>query len=230
MKITSYLIGIVLLLTIVSGYFLVNPTQLLSLINPNNPSVVHAQTLFVYNKIPTQTGKNLFLTQSNNLTKKVDPELVDLDSQIISCDPNVNKLSSGTSNIGGSCVGGDTTLTSTKGMYLGGQCCGAMTDLGEYHDNLKKLQSYKNIPDIPLNPHKTPIPLAQKWISYDKATTLTQDQQKVYDEAMKMSKEGPCCCKCWHYYVDEGIAKKLIANNHYNSKQIDDFWAASDIC
>ncbi len=132
--------------------------------------------------------------------------------------------------IGGSCLGGQTTLQSTKGLYLGGQCCGVLTDTKEYHEHLEVLQKYKNIKDMVLNPYKTPITLAQKWIDYDNATMLTPNEQAIYDMALSQSKEGPCCCKCWHYYVNEGIAKSLIKQEHYNSQQIVDFWGVSDIC
>ena len=53
------------------------------------------ELLVTKNSIPTEAGKKNFLKQSNNLTKKVDPELVDLDSQIISCDANVDAVASG---------------------------------------------------------------------------------------------------------------------------------------
>lgn len=108
------------------------------------------------------------MTQSHILTENVSQELVGLDSQIISCDPNINNLTGNIATIGGSCVGGVINLLNIKGMYLGGQCCGAMTDTLLYHENLKKLQAYKDISGIPLDPYKTPILLAQKWISYDK--------------------------------------------------------------
>lgn len=230
MKQNKILFMLILVLVIVLGVFSFAPNTWLSFFANHDKSTLRERLIAIESKIPTQTGKNLFLVQSHNLTTMVDPELVNLDSQIISCDANVENLLSSSPSIGGSCVGGATALSSTKGMYLGGQCCGAMTNLDEYHENLRKLQSYKNIPDIPLNPHKTPIPLAKKWIDYDKTTTLTAEQQQIYDEAIRMSKEGPCCCKCWHYYVNEGIAKKLIKDYNYNSKQIDDYWAASDIC
>ena len=206
------------------------PNSWFSSLLGNNTLALHEKLLSIQQKIPTQTGKNLFATQSHNLTSQVDPEFVDLDSQIISCNPDISNLSTNTPSIGGSCVGGTTVLSSTKDMYLGGQCCGAMTDTKEYHENLKKLQSYKSIPDIPLNPHKTPIPLAQKWISYDNQTTLNGSEQQDMDHAMAMSKERPCCCKCWHYFVNEGIAKKLIRDYAYTANQIDDYWASSDIC
>lgn len=223
--------GIVILfilgLTTVLGYLVMFPSTLLFLVG--SPQALHAELLSIQQKIPTETGRNVFAVQSKNLTQKVDPELVDLDSQIISCDANVDNLIS-TGTIGGSCVGGETTLLNTKGIFLGGQCCGAMKDTKAYHEELKKLQAYKNIPDIPLNPYKTPIELAKKWIDYDKATNLNSKQQEVFNQALTISKEGPCCCKCWHYYVNEGIAKKLIKDNGFNAKQIADYWDVSSIC
>lgn len=185
----------------------------------------------IYDSIPTQTGKNLFLAQSKNLTESVDLELVDLDSQIISCSANVDSLLTSSPNMGGSCVGPKVSLSSTDGKYLGGQCCGAMKDLTKYHEHLEKLKQYSNIPDIPLNPHKTPIDIAKKWIDYDRQMTLNSSEQAVYNQAMKISDEGgPCCCKCWHYYVNEGIAKKLIHDYGYDARQVADFWDVSDIC
>lgn len=188
-----------------------------------------AELLAIEKSIPTETGRNIFKEQSKNLTQKVDSELVDLASQIISCDPNVDSLIS-TGSIGGSCVGGESKIQNVKGKFLGGQCCGAMKDTKEYHEHLEKLQTYKNIPDIPLNPYKTPVELAKKWIDYDKVTSLTDDEQKIFDQALKISEEGPCCCKCWHYYVNQGIAKKLIKDHGFNSKQIADYWDVSSIC
>jgi hypothetical protein len=183
-----------------------------------------------YQNIPTEAGKATFKEQSKNLTQSIDPTLVDLDSQIITCNPNVDSLLSDTPVAGGSCVAKETALATTTGLYLGGQCCGAMKDLSEYNDELKNLKKYKDIPDVPMNPYKTPIPLAKKWIDYDYATTLTADEQKVMDDAMRLSKEGPCCCKCWHYYVNEGIAKKMIKDYHYTAKQVAAYWDTSSIC
>ncbi len=217
----------IILVVIGLGYFVLSPDALVSLVDQKQAlSQALAET---ESKIPTQTGKNLFLKQSNNLTIKVDPELTDLDSQIISCDSNVDNLMS-TGNIGGSCVGGGTTLSNVKGKFLGGQCCGGMKDTTAYHAQLQKLQAYKSIPDIPLNPYKTPVELAKKWIDYDKSANLTEDQQKIFNQALSMSKEGPCCCKCWHYYVNEGIAKKMIQDKGWTGQQVAQFWDNSSIC
>ena len=64
----------------------------------------------------------------------------------------------------------------------------------------------------------------------DTNTTLTPDEQKIYDEAYAMSMEKPCCCKCWHYYTNEGIAKKMIKDGVFNAQQIAAYWDTSDIC
>ncbi len=195
-----------------------------------NTNSLYQELLSIYNNIPTQSGKTNFLKQSNNLTQKVDPELVDLDSQIITCSANVDSLLSSQPSTGGSCVGGNTPLSSIKGKYLSGQCCGTLMDTKERHENLEKLQAYKGMPDIPLDPMHTPIEMAKGWIDYDNSTQLTSEEQKVYDQAYAISKEKPCCCKCWHYFVNEGIAKKMIKDGTFNSKQIADYWDASDIC
>ena len=188
------------------------------------------QLLEVYNSIPTTTGKNIFLEQSKNLTIPVDPELVDLDSQIISCSPNVDDLFASSPNIGGSCQGPGAHIENITGKYLGGQCCGVLQNTTKYHEHLEKLKQYSDIPDIPLNPLKTPVDIAKKWIDYDNKTTLSVSEQTVFEQALEISEEGPCCCHCWHYYVNEGIAKKLIHDYGYNAKQVADFWDVSDIC
>lgn len=189
-----------------------------------------AENKKIYASIPTEAGKKNFMTQSANLSVAVDPELVDLDSQIVSCDANMDGMTSGT-GMSGSCI--DSSMidfSKVKGKYMGGQCCSAMKDTAEYHENLEKLQAYKDMPDIVLDPMHTPVELAKKWIDYDKATTLTAAEQKIFDDAYAISKEKPCCCKCWHYYVNEGIAKKMIKDGTFNAQQIAAFWDASDIC
>ncbi len=223
-------------LYVIIGLCVVIVGLVFSLVKISNPSTQTSQNAArkdlqaIYDKIPTQAGKANFLKQSNNLTKSVDPELVDLDSQIITCGASIDGLLSASPSFEGSCTAGPGSIPSVKGKYLGGQCCGALMDTKERHENLEKLQAYKNLPDIPLDPMHTPIELAKRWIDYDNSTTLTSEQQKIYDQAFAISKEKPCCCKCWHYYVNEGIAKKEIKDGVWNSKQIADFWDASDIC
>ncbi len=223
-----YLIPIgVLGLTVLIAALVVTRTPIFSLVSPNHALAADQS---IYNGIPTDAGKTNFMTQSNNLTKTVDPELVDLDSQIISCAPNVDSLLTKSPTTGGSCLAGPTKLASTTGLYMGGQCCGTLMDTKKYHANLQKLQAYKGMPDIVLDPMHTPIPLAKKWIDYDNATALTPAQQTIFDQAYAISKEKPCCCKCWHYFVNEGIAKKMIIDGAYSAQQIANYWDASGIC
>src|SRR5258708_2341077 len=76
------------------------------------------QMLATENSIPTEAGKKNFLKQSNNLTQKVDVELVDLDSQIISCDADVSGMTSHGS-MSGSCIDSNmTSAESVKGKYM----------------------------------------------------------------------------------------------------------------
>ena len=225
----KYLVFLVFVVVIIGFFRLTNMSNFQQNHSSNSPSTQTVNTSAVLASIPSQTGKNLYLKQSNNLTTSVDPELVDLDSQIITCSADVDSLLSSSPSTGGSCVGPGGTVD-TKGKFLGGQCCGAMMNTKDHHENLQALQKYKDIPDVPLDPFHTPVDQAKKWIDYDKATTLASDEQKVYDQAMAMSKEGPCCCKCWHYYVNEGVAKKMIKDYGYSPQQISDFWNVSDIC
>ena len=212
---------VVVLLLIGGAYYFSNKTNVKS-------ALVADQS--IYDRIPTDAGRKNFLKQSSNLTKSVDPELVDLDSQIVSCEPSVDSLLGSAPAYGGSCVGQGGSLPSTNGLYMGGQCCSALMDTKDYHENLGKLQTYKGMPDIVLDPMHTPVALAKKWIDYDHNTTLSPDEQKIYDQAYAISKEKPCCCKCWHYYVNEGIAKKMIRDGTFTAQQIADYWDASDIC
>ncbi|MBU6501085.1 MAG: hypothetical protein KGJ89_03080 [Patescibacteria group bacterium] len=198
--------------------------------NAGTDTTLAAKLATELTQIPTQAGKNDFLKQSQNLTKDVNPELLDLDSQIITCGANLDALASGSQTYEGSCVAAGGTLPNTTGKYLGGQCCSALMDTVERHANLQKLQAYKSMPNIPLDPMHTPIAMAKQWIDYDNATKLTPAQQAIYNQAYAISKEKPCCCKCWHYFVDEGIAKKMIIDGIFNAQQIAAFWDASDIC
>lgn len=197
---------------------------------PNNASPFHVKLQAIYEKIPTSSGKANFLVQSHHLTQNVDPELIALDNQIITCSPTVDSLLSNHPRTGASCLGEESILRTTKGMVLSGQCCGTLTDTKELHANRAKLQAYKHLPQIVLDPYKTPITLAKYWIDYDHATTLTPGEQSVFQKAYSISREKPCCCRCWHYFVNEGIAKKMIQSHTFQAQQIADFWDTSTIC
>src|SRR5260221_5098713 len=114
----------------------------------SNSDVLHQELAATEATILTQAGKNDFLAQSHNLTQKVDAELVDLDSQIITCDPGVGGLLSATPSHGGSCVSSaNETLGSIQGKYLGGQCCSPLMDTMSYHVHMSNIQAYNTMPD-----------------------------------------------------------------------------------
>jgi len=92
------------------------------------------------------------------------------------------------------------------------------------------LQKYKNVKEIPQDPYDIEASLAKKLQThYDDA--LSSEQQRAYDYAMANSKEkGPCCCKCWRWYVYGGLGKYLIKKMGYSGKQVTEVWNLSDGC
>lgn len=112
---------------------------------------------------------------------------------------------------------------------LQGSCCSLM-NMHRYTEQVEGLKKYKDIKEIPSDPYNIDAKIAKMLLShYD--DTLTPEQQKEYDYAMQNSMEkGPCCCKCWRWYVYGGLAKYLIKNNNFNGKQITEIWNLSDGC
>ena len=113
---------------------------------------------------------------------------------------------------------------------LQGSCCSPM-DFQSYKKQINGLKKYSNIKVIPQDPYDIPVSLARQLLNYQKTIKLTSEQQKVYDEAVKLSDEnGPCCCKCWRWYAFEGLAKYLITNYNFNAEQIAEVWDLEDGC
>lgn len=111
-----------------------------------------------------------------------------------------------------------------------GACCGAM-DFHRYQEQVEGLRKYKGVSNIPEDPYNIPVDLAKKLFDFQSSIVLTDDQQKVYDQAMEISHEGgPCCCKCWRWTAFEGLAKHLIVNEQFNSQEIADAWDLLDGC
>jgi len=111
-----------------------------------------------------------------------------------------------------------------------GSCCGPM-NLHRYVEQIEKLKKYSKYEIIPSDPYDVSVSSAQKLLGYQKDIILTAEQQKTYDEAMELSHEGgPCCCKCWHWYAYEGLAKYLIVEENFTSEQIAEVWNLSDAC
>lgn len=129
------------------------------------------------------------------------------------------------------CGGGkDIVKTLSQDARMQGACCGAM-NLHSYQEQIAGLKKYEDYDLIPPDPYDVPVSWAQEMIAYSDATTLTPEQQAIYDAAVKMSHEGgPCCCKCWHWYAYEGLAKKLIIEENFTAEQIAEVWDLSDAC
>jgi hypothetical protein len=112
---------------------------------------------------------------------------------------------------------------------LQGSCCSPM-DMHRYTEQVTGLQKYKNIAEIPSDPYDIDASLAKKLKAYYDVQ-LTPDEQKSYDYAMANSMEkGPCCCKCWRWYVYGGLGKLLIQKYHFTGEQVTEIWNLSDGC
>lgn len=117
---------------------------------------------------------------------------------------------------------------------LQGSCCSPMSmhRYGEQIEWLKKFKSVpgQNIDKIPDDPYDIQAGLAKELMSYYDME-LTPEEQKAYDYAMRNSHEkGPCCCKCWRWYVYGGLGKYLIKNHGFSGEQVTEVWNLSDGC
>ena len=112
---------------------------------------------------------------------------------------------------------------------LQGSCCSPI-NWHRYQEQIGGLKKYKNIAEIPPDPYDIEAGLAKKLQAYYDES-LSPEQQKAYDFAMENSDEkGPCCCKCWRWYVYGGLAKYLIKNYNFTGEQITEVWNLSDGC
>ncbi|OGZ99897.1 MAG: hypothetical protein A3G49_05825 [Candidatus Sungbacteria bacterium RIFCSPLOWO2_12_FULL_41_11] len=115
-----------------------------------------------------------------------------------------------------------------------GSCCSPMS-LHRYSEQVEGLHKFKsvarqNIAEIPDDPYDVDAGLAKKLLSYYDLE-LTIEEQKAYDYAMQNSSEkGPCCCKCWRWFVYGGLAKFLIRHYNFSGEQITEVWNLSDGC
>lgn len=138
-------------------------------------------------------------------------------------------LSAQTTN---SCGGGKAVVFGVpEDGRLQGSCCGPMNP-HSYEEQVAGLEAkYSEYDIIPADPYDVPVSWARQMIEYSDQTTLTPEQQTIYDEAVEMSGEGgPCCCVCWHWYAYEGLAKHLIINESFSAEQIAEVWDLSDAC
>ncbi len=130
-----------------------------------------------------------------------------------------------------SCSGGfkDSIITMADDARLQGSCCSPM-DFHRYTEQVKGLKKYQDIPEIPSDPYDIDVSLAKRLITYHDVE-LTPEEQVAYDYAMANSMEkGPCCCKCWRWYVYGGLGKYLIKNYKFTGEQVMEVWNLSDGC
>lgn len=135
-----------------------------------------------------------------------------------------------------SCSGGfkDSITTMSDDARLKGSCCSPMS-IHRYTEQVEGLQKFKsepsqNIIEIPDDPYDIEVGLAKRLVSYYDLE-LTPEEQAAYDYAMQSSSEkGPCCCKCWRWYVYGGLGKYLIKNHDFTGEQLTKLWNLSDGC
>lgn len=119
--------------------------------------------------------------------------------------------------------------TMSDKVHLQGSCCSPMS-YHRYSEQVEGLKKYKNISDIPPDPYDVQASLAKKLMAHYN-DQLTPQQQQAYDYAMQNSGEkGPCCCRCWRWYIYGGLAKVLIKNYGFTGQQVTEVWNLSDGC
>lgn len=123
----------------------------------------------------------------------------------------------------------DSIATMPGNARLRGSCCSPMS-LHRYSEQTEGLKEYQGISIIPSDPYDVEAGLAKKLIAYYDIK-LTAKEQKAYDFAMQNSEEkGPCCCKCWRWFVYGGLGKHLIQKYNFTGEQITEVWNLSDGC
>jgi len=128
-----------------------------------------------------------------------------------------------------SAVFADSIDAMADGNKIKGSCCSPM-NLERYTEQTEGLKKYFDIPEIPANPYDVDATLAKELKGYYDLI-LTPEQQAQYDYAMTNSHEkGPCCCKCWRWYVYGGLGKYLIQHYGFTGAQVVEVWNLSDGC
>lgn len=117
---------------------------------------------------------------------------------------------------------------------LQGSCCSPMS-LHRYNEQIQGLSEFKSvsgqdIDKIPPDPYDIEAKVAKELLSYYDME-LSADEQRAYDYAMQNSHEkGPCCCKCWRWYVYGGLGKFLVKEKGFSGEQLTEVWNLSDGC
>ena len=123
----------------------------------------------------------------------------------------------------------DSITTMADSEHIIGSCCSKML-MHRYQEQVSGLEKYKDIKEIPPDPYNVDAGLAKEMMSYYDAP-LGSEEQAAYDYAMENSHEkGPCCCKCWRWFVYGGLGKYLIKEYKFTGEQITEIWDLSDGC
>lgn len=138
------------------------------------------------------------------------------------------KLSSG-GNSQCSATFKESIIAMSDDARLQGSCCSPM-NWHRYEEQVDGLKKFKDTSEIPPDPYDIDAKLAKMLLlHYDDQLSL--EQQKAYDYAMVNSHEkGPCCCKCWRWYVYGGLGKLLIQQYGFTGEQLTEVWNLSDGC
>ncbi|MEK6872461.1 MAG: hypothetical protein AABW90_00430 [Nanoarchaeota archaeon] len=164
---------------------------------------------------------------SNQFNKKSLFETQAIESQPLTLEQKFAKLSVAKTNF---CAKSDFIDSLSEDDRLQGSCCSKM-DFHRYKEQVEGLKKYSYTSVIPSDPYDISISLAKELLNYQKNIQLNEEQQKIYDGAMKMSHEGgPCCCKCWRWDAFEGQAKYLIVEKGFIAEQVAEVWDLEDGC
>ncbi|TSC78362.1 MAG: hypothetical protein G01um101429_822 [Parcubacteria group bacterium Gr01-1014_29] len=188
---------------------------------------MNKQTIFAIAIVALLIGGVLFLGRS-----PVEPA----ESDHLANTALAAKFEELSQNGNSSCSAGfkDSIVAMSDDARLKGSCCSPMS-LHRYTEQVEGLQKFKSVPDqniteIPDDPYDIEARLAKQLISYYDIE-LTPEEQAAYDYAMLNSNEkGPCCCKCWRWYVYGGLGKYLIKNHNFTGEQLTELWNLSDGC
>jgi hypothetical protein len=189
---------------------------------------MNKQTIFAFVIVLVLVGGAIFLGDS-----KKQGEQINIDHMNEALAAKFADLSQ-SSNSSCSATFKESILAMSDDARLKGSCCSPMS-IHRYIEQVEGLQKFKSVPsqnivEIPDDPYDIEAGLAKRLISYYDIE-LTPEEQTAYDYAiLNSSEKGPCCCKCWRWYVYGGLAKFLIQNNGFTGEQITEVWNLSDGC
>jgi len=111
-----------------------------------------------------------------------------------------------------------------------GSCCSPM-DLQRFAEQMKALEAYSAIPEVPSDPYDISKSQAEELLGFYNTVSLDPTQQRVYDVAQSQTTDhGWCCCQCWAWYTHAGLAKYVITQDGFGSQQTAQLIDLEDCC